>query len=139
MMYTVIATQVETDTIRTYIDQDPAALLDFIPEFVGVFPDLASAGAACAVKAAAVFGREIREFADLAKVVLTTSDDQTADRQYRSESEDFIITRTATMKTVMKNTLPAQFTVEYASEDLDETGSGLVLQLTIRPMNGPLN
>ena len=135
MKYTVIATQVETDTIRTYIDQDPAALLDFIPEFVGVFPSLASAGAACAVKAAETFGREIREFADLAKVVLTTANDQTADRQYRSESEDFIITRTATMQTVMKNTLPAQFTVEYASEDLDETGSGLVLQLTIRPMN----
>ena len=137
MMYTVIATAVETDTIRTYIDQDPAALLDFIPELVGIFPSLSSAGAACAVKAASVFGREIRDLAALAEVVEATADIRLAPRE--TAAGDFIITRTATMQTVMKNTLPAQFTVEYASEDLDPDGSGLVLQLTISPMDGPLN
>ena len=130
MKYTVIATQVETDTIRTYIDQDPAALLDFIPDFVGIFPSLASAGAACAVKAAETFGREIRDIADLAKVVLTTANDEHAERW--TEAGDFIIHREAP---IWNDKRPAQFTVRYASEDLDPTGAGLVLQLTICPMN----
>ena len=133
MKYTVIAIAVETETIRTYVDQDPTAVLDFIPELVGVFPSLSSAAAACAVKAASTFGREIREFADLAKVVETTAESIDAKRQ--TEINDFTVTRAATMRTITKNTLPAQYTVQYASEDLDPDGSGLVLQLTICPLN----
>ena len=132
MMYTVIATAVETDTIRTYVDQDPDAVLDFIPEFVGVFPSLSSAAAACAVKAAQTFCREIRDFAELAKVVLTTAENM--DAEMETEVGDFLVDRVATMRTT-KNILPAQFIVQYASEDMDPTGSGLVLQLTIRPLN----